>query len=568
MKQEHRSLLAIGLSALIMLLWFKFMVPQQKPADAQTQTESGAQAASQVSGENKSVPFMEESELYADPQAHLPVKVSEIKNNLYEAKLSTDGASIESWKILAYHETADKSSPHVDLVPQADKLRGSLNLSFLDANFEFPEKPHYRLTEASENKLVYTWSSRQAEVTKVIRFHDENYLADVDLIIKNKSSRVLDAKTAVSVEGLTVPKEKGTLAFLKQSSAENRHPLYYLDGEVHREAEIQELPQLQAKAGDLYWAGIEDRYFMSTLIPRDQAKDFSVRYGASSRNDLGEGIKVIESGIVFPRASIAPGASVQQSFSLYAGPKDINMLKAAGEAVRLNEAIDYGWFSVVAVPIVYALKFLVKVVRDFGLSIILLTVFIKLLLNPISKKSLKSMKAMQQLQPKLKKLQEKYKDDKAKLQQETMQLFRTHKVNPAGGCLPMLLQFPVYIALYKVLWNSMELYHAPFFIFYKDLAAPDPYFILPIFLGLFMVAQQKVMPSPSTDPAQKKMMMLMPVMFAGFMLFLPVGLVLYILVNTVMSVGQQWMYNNDIRLRDFFNGTVLSKLKKNAVKEV
>ena len=171
------------------------------------------------------------------------------------------------------------------------------------------------------------------------------------------------------------------------------------------------------------------------------------------------------------------------------------------------------------------------------------------------------MKAMQQLQPRLKKLQEKYKDDKARLNQETMQLFKTHGANPAGGCLPMLLQFPVYIALYRVLWNSIELYHAPFFWFYKDLAAPDPYYITPVLLGLFMVLQQKLMPSASADPAQKKMMMLMPVMFAGFMLFLPMGLVLYILVNTVTSVAQQYLYNNDIRLRDAIRGKFPKDMK-------
>jgi YidC/Oxa1 family membrane protein insertase len=137
---------------------------------------------------------------------------------------------------------------------------------------------------------------------------------------------------------------------------------------------------------------------------------------------------------------------------------------------------------------------------------------------------------------------------------ETMQLFRSHKVNPMGGCLPMLLQFPIYIALYKVLWGSIELYRAPFFWFYKDLSAPDPYLITPILLGIGMVFQQKLMPSTSADPAQQKMMMFMPIMFSVFMLFLPVGLVIYILVNTAMSVTQQMMYNKNIRLRDLMRG--------------
>ncbi|MFA5812515.1 MAG: membrane protein insertase YidC, partial [bacterium] len=142
---------------------------------------------------------------------------------------------------------------------------------------------------------------------------------------------------------------------------------------------------------------------------------------------------------------------------------------------------------------------------------------------------------------------------------ETMQLFRAHKVNPMGGCLPMVLQLPIYIALYKVLWSSIELYHAPFFWFYRDLSAPDPYLITPILLGVFMVAQQLLTPSASADPAQKRMMMLMPIMFTGFMLFLPVGLVIYILVNTGMSVTQQWMYNKGIGFMDLIRGRLGAK---------
>ncbi len=208
----------------------------------------------------------------------------------------------------------------------------------------------------------------------------------------------------------------------------------------------------------------------------------------------------------------------------------------------------------IAVPILYVLKFFYSLVHNYGVAIILLTILVKLLLHPINVKSLKSMKAMQQLQPRLKELQAKHKGDKQKLNQETMQLFRAHKVNPMGGCLPMVLQLPIYIALYKVLWSSIELFHAPFFWFYRDLSAPDPYMITPILLGVFMLAQQHIMPSASADPAQKKMMMLMPIMFTGFMLFLPVGLVIYILVNTATSVTQQYMYNKGIGIMDLIRG--------------
>ncbi len=159
------------------------------------------------------------------------------------------------------------------------------------------------------------------------------------------------------------------------------------------------------------------------------------------------------------------------------------------------------------------------------------------------------MKAMQKLQPKLKELREKFKDNRERLNMETMNLFKTHKVNPMGGCLPMLLQMPIYFALYKVLFTATELYHAPFFGPYQDLSAPDPYFVLPILLGIMMVLQQKLTPTAG-DPSQAKMMMIMPIMFSGFMLFLPVGLVVYIFVNTVMTVVQQYFHHRDINLFD------------------
>ena len=184
------------------------------------------------------------------------------------------------------------------------------------------------------------------------------------------------------------------------------------------------------------------------------------------------------------------------------------------------------------------------------MAIIVLTFFIKLLLHPVNKKAMQSMKAMQKLQPRLQELRTKYKDSKEKLNMEMMLLFKTHKVNPMGGCLPMLIQMPVYIALYKVLYNAIELYHAPFFWFYRDLSAPDPYLITPILLGILMALQQKLTPVASMDPAQQKMMLIMPLMFSAFMIFLPSGLVIYIMVNTIMSVIQQYMIHREMSFWD------------------
>ena len=224
----------------------------------------------------------------------------------------------------------------------------------------------------------------------------------------------------------------------------------------------------------------------------------------------------------------------------------------------LDKSIDYGIFAILALPILHGLRILHSVLRNWGLAIITLTILIRLLMNPLTIKSLKSMKAMGELKPQLDELRTKFKDDKQRLNTETMQLFRRHGVNPMGGCLPMLLQMPIYLVLYKVLYSAIELHHAPFFGFYKDLSAPDPYFVMPVLLGVFMLLQQHLSPMTGQDPANKMMMKLMPIMFTVFMLFLPSGLVLYILVSTVLGVAQQWKYQKNISLI----GSLLAKLKR------
>ena len=560
MKSEYRGIIAIGLSAAFFILWFSVISPPKKPT-AEEQAAVAAQAtaaptaveAKQEEGTAPAPIASPVSGAAADPQASLPVKNWTIKNGVVEVDLTSDGGVPTSWRVLGYRETTEASSPPIDLVSQAGGLPPALALSFEGANFAFPEKPRYELVAADESHVVFRWRSAEAEVTKTITFKPESYLLDVAVDVKSLSPKALNGRPVLSWSGMTLPpKNGGFFGFLKQPSPDNKVPVYYLDGKVHRQDNISKIEVKSEQAGQLLWAGLESRYFLGAVIPRVQGQGLSVEYGAADLSSQGPGVRGLWAGAALPAFTAPSGDIAASLFSVYAGPKEISQLKGVG--VRLDEAIDYGWFTVVAIPILYCLKFFYGLIHNYGIAIILLTIFVKLLLHPINIKSLKSMKAMQQLQPRLKELQKKCAGDKQKLNQETMQLFRAHKVNPMGGCLPMLAQFPIYIALYKVLWNSIELYHAPFFWFYRDLSAPDPYLITPILLGVFMVAQQKLMPSTSADPAQQKMMMIMPVMFSVFMLFLPVGLVLYILVNTVMSVTQQYMYNKGIRMRDLIRG--------------
>ncbi|PIU54757.1 MAG: hypothetical protein COS89_09160, partial [Deltaproteobacteria bacterium CG07_land_8_20_14_0_80_38_7] len=423
-----------------------------------------------------------------------------------------------------------------------------LEPTFVNLCLTIPTK--YKLIESTERSLTYLWSSKEVDVKKTILLDENSYLADVFIEVFNKTNKALNERLVLTWSGVSVqPKSRGFLGMFQQPVNNQRTPIYFINGSVNRLTNLKKISEQEDLTGSVYWCGLESRYFLSAIIPREQNSQLTAEFGAKQAENKDT---FLYSGVALANTIISPKEKAVHKFAVYSGPKEIHQLKAVG--IRLDESIDYGWFTIIAKPMLYLLDFFHAIVRNYGVAIILLTIFIKLLLHPINKKSMKSMKQMQALQPRLKELQKKYANDKTRLNTETMQLFKAHKVNPMGGCLPMLLQFPIYIALYKVLWNSIELYRAPFFWFYKDLSAPDPYYITPLLLGVGMFLQQKMMPSATADPMQQKMMMIMPVMFTVFMLFLPVGLVLYILVNTAMSVTQQWMYNHNIRYRDLLKG--------------
>jgi len=551
--------LAIVLSIGIIIAWYAFFSPN-KPGQQQAQ-QTQAQEILESEKTAATAPIAEKAETASkdeagdersDPQEGIAAKETVLEDSRVRATFTNKGGVPSSWGVKGYHQSTDPKSPLVDL---STSVAPAMTLTFDDANFFFPENPTYKLVSADKDKVVYEWRSNEAAITKTIELGNAGYDADVRVRITNLTNKTLTAKPQLAVGGTNAPKKKkGFFSFLQQPPVDNSTPLYFMDGSVEREKSVGEIGELQVispdqqKGGGMYWAGVESRYFLSVVIPRTMSSGVSAVMGSAPVKDAAPGTTKLMAGAVLAPVTVTPNGTGEVTFTTYMGPKEIHDLKAIG--VNLDKAIDYGWFTVIAIPILYALKFFYSILGNYGLAIILLTIVIKLMMHPINIKSLKSMKAMQQLQPKLKELQAKYKDNKERLNQETMQLFKAHKVNPMGGCLPMLLQLPIYIALYKVLWNSIELYHAPFFWFYKDLAAPDPYMITPIILGVFMVAQQKLMPSASADPAQKKMMMIMPIMFTVFMIFLPVGLVVYILVNTVMTVTTQWMYNKGIRMRD------------------
>ena len=284
------------------------------------------------------------------------------------------------------------------------------------------------------------------------------------------------------------------------------------------------------------WVAMVQHYFISAWIPpADELNNFTLRKLSNQDMYL----------LSFTGApiSVPVGESADYKASFYIGPKDQDAL--IGMAEYLDRTLDYGFLWILAEPIFKAMKMIHSVIGNWGWTIILLTLGIKLFLYPLSAASLKSMAKMRNLQPQMLRLKELYGDDRQKMSQETMSLYKKEKVNPAGGCFPMLLQMPVFISLYWVLMESVEIRHAPWIFWIQDLSAKDPYFVLPIIMGASMLFMQKLQPAP-TDPMQAKIMQIMPIAFTFLFMGFPSGLVLYWTVNNLLSMAQQWFVNRQL----------------------
>jgi YidC/Oxa1 family membrane protein insertase len=308
---------------------------------------------------------------------------------------------------------------------------------------------------------------------------------------------------------------------------------------------IKKIKKKDVYPGKLRWIAVQDRYFISAIMP-DEAVDASMHL---SINDD----KILKNTYIQPEQVIQPEDQHVFKYKLFFGPKSMKVLKSVN--YDLIKAVNFGMFDVLAKPCVWIMNFIYGYIPNYGVAIIILTILSKVLLWPLGNKSYKSMAAMKKIQPLMAEIKEKYKDDKKKMNEEMMGLYKTYKVNPLGGCLPMVVQIPVFFALYRMLYEAIELRHAPFFGWINDLSAPDRLFrfdfsvpfmqppygipVLTIIMGVTMFIQQKMSP-PAGDPTQAKMMMMMPIVFTVIFINFSSGLVLYWLVNNIISVAQQY----------------------------
>lgn len=537
---EKKTILAIVLSVAVVFIYQYFFAPKPVPIKAkneparieQPQTKGATPAASATAPAALTTPG--KSTLTAVAQKAGVEKDITVDTPLYKAVFTTRGGTLRSFQLKNFKNKLDKNSGLVELINVTKDMPAPLSLSFVDSSILVDTGDLYAADRSSitlvknDQKTSLTFSQTYpgtVRIEKTFTFSPNDYAIQMEAKVYNLSPAMIQQNATLTWFHYDDPT-------IEKDSYTHDGPVYFLEKSV----ELTKLKNLKAEehyGPDISWSGYESKYFIAALIPQNPA----LTNLSLNRNDQ----NVISVQLKGPKNIIPTGQNAIYAYTLYLGPKDYAIMKAMN--VGLENAIDFGsWIKWLAMPLLIVLKFIYQYVHNYGIAIIILTILIKVIFWPLGNKSYKSMKEMQKLQPKIAELREKYKDDKQKLSQETMGLYKTHKVNPLGGCLPIVIQIPVFFGLYKVLLYAIELRHSPLFFWIQDLSAKDPYYITPIIMGATMLIQQKMTPTMG-DPMQAKIMLIMPVVFTFLFLNFPSGLVIYWLFNNIISIGQQLYIN-------------------------
>ena len=531
---EKRTILAIALS-LAVLLGFQYFfppAPQKQQQINQTPKESSHTGAA-TSGDSippikervSSGPITESSQAVAPPLEK--GEIITVQNNLYRAEIDSLGGQLKAFYLKEYQTDIGADSPDLNLVTV--KGRGPYPLSgaaqskgvwYQDSNLLFEtagQSLDIDVTSADADLQIKSTLPSGEILVKEFIFHPQSYLIEVLYSFIDQEG-VMRKADAVSLNWSHTKDHEKKKRYVYSGV------VGYSEGKLYKPSKKEKNVSRQELLGTLNWLGYTSKYFISVILAPNEAAIARTK-GVIERADA---------------TSLMTSLQIndENRLKVYIGPKQGALLEALG--MHLESAIEYGWFGVIARPLVQLLHFFNEYLHNYGLAIILLTILIKLAFFPLSQKSYKSMGKMKEVQPKLAKIKEKYKDDKARINKEMMDLYRTHKVNPFGGCLPIVVQIPVFFALYRALMVAIELRHAPFYGWILDLSAKDPYYITPLVMGATMFLQQKMTPSTG-DAMQAKMMMFMPIIFTFMFLNFPAGLVIYWLVNNVLSIAQQYM---------------------------
>ena len=453
---------------------------------------------------------------------------AKIRTDLYVADISSQGGDITRLELVRHPDTEDKSK-HFVLFDNGSKhvylaQSGLIGEGLPNHKTEWKLVPGEHVLKDGEKQLDIRLEAAAANGGKMVKtyvFHRGSYQIEVR---HEGVAAGAHAYYQVTRDGKPA-EEQGSSMMMGVVTFTG--PAVYTDGEKYQKVEFADILKNKAKfvqKADNGWLAMVQHYFVSAWLPAaGVAREFYMR-------KVGEDI--YSAGVILP-----VGADGRSTISLYAGPQEQDKLEKI--APGLDLVVDYGWLTVIAAPLFWVLGAIHKLVGNWGWAIIGLTLLLKLAFFPLSAASYKSMAKMRVLTPKLVKLKEAYGDDKQRLNQEMMAMYKREKVNPLGGCLPVLVQIPVFIALYWVLLGTVEMRNAPWLGWITDLSVKDPYYVLPLIMGATMFIQTKLNPTPP-DPIQAKVMLFMPIMFTGMFLFFPAGLVLYWTVNNILSIAQQW----------------------------
>ena len=542
--QRLIALVVFSFSALMLWdAWQKHNAPKQIPVPSSTASVPSGVPTPTTPLAAPGAPAAATSPVGAAPvPAGEPVHV---KTDLLDVELNTLGGDIQRVTMREVHSARDRTKPLTLLEPDP-KHYFVTQSGLLDGlpSHKTPyvaEQRSYVLADGQDSVEVRL-KARDAsgvEVVKRYRFRRDSYVIDVSYEVTNLTDKLLTPYAYFQfLRDSNPPSEEAAQTNAFAGVTTFTGPAVYTDESKFVKVDFKDIEKgkqpypKKAKDG---WIAIVQHYFVSAWLPKvGLEREYFT-------NKVGENLYA--AGVVVPLGTAAPHATSSVTVPVYIGPQETEKLEAL--APGLNLVVDYGWLYILAAPLFWVLKWIHGLVGNWGWSIIILTILIKLIFYPLNAKAGRSMAQMKVLTPKMEKLKELYGEDRQKLNQAMMELYRAEKINPLGGCLPIVVQIPVFIALYWVLLASIELRHAPWLGWIQDLSAADPYFILPVIYAVSMLVQTKLNPQPA-DPVQARVMLVMPIMFSIFFLFFPAGLVLYWVVQNLLSIVQQWYINRTL----------------------
>lgn len=513
----------------VFLLWEGWQKQQNpEPQVVSASSTPVASPALQVSEKSKPVKMAVSAQQAVERGQQIVVKTDN-----FRAEINTLGGDISHIEFIKHFDTDDKNKPFI-LFQQGESHKymaqaGLLGSALPTHNTLFvSQNNHYEMAEGKDSVEVrlIAKTGTGIKVAKVFVFHKGSYLIDVIFEIENSSSEKLTSSAYFQLVRDDV-EPTGSSMFVPTYTG----PAFYTELDKFQKVDFPSITKNSTsvpKPSDNGWAGMLQHYFVSAWLPKDNIqREFYVKQLEN---------RLYSVGLIVPVDTIDPGKASKISVPLYVGPAQSTLDDLAP---GLGLTVDYGFLTIIAKPLFWLLNFINNWVQNWGLAIIILTILIKLAFFPLSAASYRSMAKMRVVAPKLAKIKEQYSNDRERLNRAMMDLYKTEKINPLGGCLPVLIQIPVFISLYWAILSSVEMRYAPFYGWITDLSKADPYYILPVIMGISMIIQTKLNPTPP-DPLQAKLMQIMPIAFSVVFFWFPAGLVLYSVINNILSIAQQW----------------------------